>query len=224
MTRVLGNTALIDASRLLRLALPQTPPPEPGQWLTIRTNDGPLTVAVLDTSPDEGWLAVRVPAVFADWSRGTECATDGPFGEPIRTPPGERQLVLLADAAGLPAVLFAARCLPVHLALIGLDDGPAPFRLRPSRFMIEGVAPEAIAAIGALEDAGVASRVAHPEPLPGCREGDLAALAGEWLAQRSASERWQTAVAVVGTAATTAELKPLLRGAVGEHQERLIPD
>lgn len=224
MTRVLGNTALPDDSRLLRLALPQGPPPEPGQWLTLHTADGPLTAAVLDTSPDEGWLAVRVPGAFADWTRGTQCVTEGPLGEPIRTPPAERQLVLLADAAGLPAVLFAARCLHVHLALIGLDDGPAPFRLRPSRFMIEGVAPEAIAALGALEDAGIPSRLAHPEPLPGCLEGDLAALTGEWLAQRSASERWQTAVAFVGTAATAAMLQPLLRGAVGEHQERLIPD
>ncbi|MDN3516115.1 hypothetical protein QWY84_00695 [Aquisalimonas lutea] len=223
MTRVLGNTELPDASRLLRVAADGGASPAAGQWYRLQGPDRDLELPVLDHSPAEGWLAFRAPSVTAAWGRGTGCRPAGPFGDTIPAAPAGRELVIIADTAGLPALLFACRNLAIHLALVGLGADPAPFRLRPSRYMVPGLAAGAIAGIGVLEDAGVASRIAHDEPLPGCREGPLASLVDEWLRSRAAQDRWQTAAVVVGTPTTLDALRDHLRGRVGEQHERPVP-
>lgn len=223
MTRVLGNTELPDASRLLRVAAGDGPVPAAGQWYRLRSPDRTLELPVLDHSPAEGWLAFRAPSVTAAWGRGAECRLAGPFGDAIPAAPAGRELVVITDTAGLPALLFACQGLAIHLALVGLGADPAPFRLRPSRYMVPGLAAGAIAGVGALEDAGVPSRIAHDEPLPGCREGTLDALVDEWLESRAARDRWQKAVVAIGTASTLDILRDCLRGRVGEQHERPLP-
>lgn len=223
MSRVLGNTELPDASRLLRVAADGGLSPVAGQWYRLQGPERTLELPVLDHSTAEGWLAFRAPSVTAAWGRGTGCPLAGPFGHAIPAAPAGRELVVIADTTGLPAVLFACQGMAIHLALVGLGADPAPFRLRPSRYMVPGLAAGAIAGVGVLEDAGVPSRIAHDEPLPGCREGPLEALVDEWLGSRTARDRWQTAAVVIGTPPTLDALRDHLRGHVGEQHERPVP-
>ncbi len=221
MNRVLAATPLPDDSLLLQVSA--SPPADlaPGHCYRLEIDGRHRVLPVLDASVPEGWLAFRIAAAEATGTRlqrGVTCALHGPLGVPVAAPDGDRRLVLLADAAGLPAVLFATRLgLPVSLALAGLDDGPAPVRLRPSRFMLTGFDGAAIAGIAALEDAGIPSRLSHPEPLPGCATGDLATLVTQWLDGCSARVRWERSIALLGGPVTLETVTPLLRGRVGHY-------
>ena len=224
MSRILGNSALPGDRRLLRVQRPDGAHVGPGHWFRLRLDGGPaFALPVLDQSPSEGWLAFCAPPEADDYGRGAACALDGPHGTTINSTAGGRRLVLLADETGLPAAVFAAMHVDIHLVLAGLESDTPAFRLRPSRFLVTGMGPGAIAGVGALEDAGVASRIAHPEPLPGCREGALPALVDDWLTGQSARERWDTAVAVVATDATMEALHRRLRGSVGEVHSHPLP-
>ncbi|SEO92847.1 hypothetical protein [Aquisalimonas asiatica] len=224
MTAILANTALPGGGRLLRLDSDCAGQARPGHWFRLTVAGQEHRLAVLDASPREGWLAFQAPAALADVTRGAPCDSDGPHGSPLPDPAGERQQVVVSDETGLPAVLFAAaRGEPVALALIALESEIPDVRLRPSRFVLEGFEAGAIAGVGALEDAGIPSRVAHPTPLPGCQEGVLASLVDTWLSTRSAHERWQMAVTVIGSTARVHELTALLRGRVGEHHTCPLP-
>lgn len=218
MTNVLANTTLPGGGRLLRIASQHADSAQPGHWFRLGLEAQEHHLPVLDASAREGWLAFRAPSALADVVRGTPCASDGPYGTPLGIPTGGRQLVLLSDETGLPTVLFAAAYgLPVALALVGLDSGIPDVRLRPSRFVLEGFESGAIAGIGALEEAGIPSRVAHPDPLPGCQEGSLSGLVESWLSAQSAQDRWQMAATVIGSPASVDLLTSTLRGRVGEH-------
>ena len=216
MSRILGNTGLPGDHRLLRIQATGDAAIGPGHWFRLALPDLELTLPVLDHSPAEGWVAFCAPPQAGSHGRGTACTLVGPRGAPLHPAAGGRRLVLLTDETGLPAVTFAATQLAIHLVLAAVDSDAPAFRLRPSRFLVTGMGPGVIAGVGVLEEAGVASRIAHPEPLPGCREGGLTALVDDWLAGQSARERWDTAVAVVGEAHTVEIIQQQLRGRVGE--------
>ena len=224
MNRVLSNTALPGGSRLLRLSHASPDVVQPGQWFHLTLDDVSLSLPVLDASPAEHWLAFQAPSELDGPGRGADCQLDGPHGLPIAAPDGLRQLVLITDECGLPAALHAAaRDLPVTLVLAGLTSTDAIVRLRPSRFVVTGVDPGAIAGIGALEDAGIPSRLAHPAPLPGCQEGTIDALITSWLHSQSAEQRWHRSVHIIGQTGTVESMQALLRGQVGEHHATSIP-
>ncbi|MFV8834567.1 hypothetical protein [Aquisalimonas sp.] len=224
MTTVLANTALPGGGRLLRVASNCAGEARPGHWFRLALSGQEHCLGVLDASPREGWLAFQAPSALADAVRGTPCNSDGPHGSPLPDAGGERQRVLVCDEMGLPAVLFAAaRRDPVTLALIALDSEVPDVRLRPSRFVLTGFDAGAIAGIGALEDAGIPSRVAHPAPLPGCQEGVLSTLVDTWLSAQPAQARWQLAVTVIGCTVHVDAVIATLRGRVGEHHACPLP-
>lgn len=223
-TKLLANTAMSGSSRLLQVAYGAAELVAPGQWFRLQLPGQGLQLAVLDASKREGWLAFQGPGEVAGHARGTYVELSAPQGEPIHRPAGERRLVLIADEAGLPAILFAAsRGWPIHLALIGLTATEPPLRLRPSRFLLPGFGPGAIAGIAVLEDAGIPSRIAHPHPLPGCQEGTLAQLVTGWLDAQSARQRWQMAATVLGEEVNVQRVDALLRGQIGAHHRHVMP-
>ncbi len=216
MSRILGNTALPGDHRLLRVAQDDGATPAPGHWFRLTLDGTDIVLPVLDHSTTEGWLAFCAPPSAAALTRGAPCPLAGPLGNALQPASGTRRLALVTDETGLPATVFAALRLDIHLVLAGLDSAAPAFRFRPSRFLVKAMAPGAIAGVGALEDAGVPSRIAHADALPGCRDGTLPALVDDWLSGLSARERWDTAVAVLGEAATVETVHQQLRGRVGE--------
>ena len=222
MSRIIGSSELPGNHRLLRVQTPSDADVAPGHWFRLTLDQHELSLPVLDQSHREGWLAFCAP-IEGHPARGAACALDGPHGNPLQSAIGDRRLVVVADETGLPAAVFAAMQLDIHLVLTGLEGDNPAFRLRPSRFLVTGMGPGAIAGVGVLEDAGIASRVAHADPLPGCREGTLRDLVADWLADQSARERWDTAVAIVGTDATIDTLHHHFRGRVGEVHVHPLP-
>ena len=66
------------------------------------------------------------------------------------------------------------------LVLFGADD-TFPFRPRPSTILVPGMPAGVIASIPALEEMGIASRLASTAGLPGCYDGTVTDLAELWL-------------------------------------------
>jgi hypothetical protein len=80
------------------------------------------------------------------------------------------------------------------LVLFGTDD-TFPFRPRPSTILVPGMPAGVIASIPALEEMGIASRLASTTDLPGCYDGTVTELAERWL---RAIEADRTRISVAG--------------------------
>lgn len=66
-----------------------------------------------------------------------------------------------------------------QLVLLGAET--FPFRARPSTILVSGMPDGVIASVPALEEWGIASRLASSAGLPGCYDGNVAELAALWL-------------------------------------------
>ena len=228
MSRIVGSSRLPDGGHLLQIHHDAAGEVRPGHWFRLRLGDRDVALAVLDASCHEGWLGFRVPkAAEPPPAYGTTCDLDGPFGDTLTPASAGRDMVLVTDAQGLSAALFAATAgaendTAPRLVLAELRATP-PVRLRPSRFMLPGLPPGTIAGVSPLEDAGIPSRVAHPDGLPGCHDGNMAELLRHWIKHQRAAQRWRYAVTVIGADRFVSELETLLAGHVGEHRGMVIP-
>jgi hypothetical protein len=83
------------------------------------------------------------------------------------------------------------------LVLLG-GAGSFSFKPRPSTILVPGIPAGVIAAIPALEEFGIASRLASDIGLPGCYDGTVVELADAWFQGLDASLRSQVTVAVRG--------------------------
>lgn len=186
MRRLLGNSPIANGWRLLRLKWPAASTVGPGRF--VRLAEPSLSLPVHYVS-EEGWLALMAPPGLDAALTGlkpramlqAELDTAPGFEfEALADPP-----VLLGTDAGVPAVLFLAERLPVdpRLVLLGGSE-PPPFRPVPSAFMLEGLPPQAIAAVPTLEAGGIPSRLANMQDLPGCFEGSAIELLEIWLASQ----------------------------------------
>jgi dihydroorotate dehydrogenase electron transfer subunit len=99
-------------------------------------------------------------------------------------PPG--LCVLIVTAAGYSSLVATAlrlqreRQMSQLLVFFGADD-VFPFRPRPSTILVPGMPAGVIASIPALEELGIASRLASTTGLPGCHDGTVVELAELWL-------------------------------------------
>lgn len=83
------------------------------------------------------------------------------------------------------------------LVLIG-SAGPFSFKPRPSTILVPGMPAGVIAAVPALEEFGIASRLASELGLPGCYDGQVLELAEQWFQGLEPSLRVQVSIAVSG--------------------------
>lgn len=231
MTRIIGNSDLQGGARLLQIGdVPTDMLPASGQWHTLSIAANRLALPAFDFSGRERWLAFILPAATATalptLRYGTPCEIAGPFGgmEPAMVDEPDRRRILLADDAGLAALLLAARLEPdpVHLALLALRETP-PVRIRPSRYVVPDMPAGAIAGLAPLEDLGIASRIARPEQHPGCIEGGLAELIDACLGGTTARWRWDTSLCVFGRTGTIDSCRELLRGRMGRLHTACLP-
>lgn len=233
MSGIIGISATPDDGRLLQISDPRAHRIAPGQWFALTLDGRRLCLPVLDASTAESWLAFQLPphAVSERVQRlryGDAVKLDGPHGQCLTPAPVNRRLVLLTDTVGTAAALFAARAGDDYSVtpdlVLAEFNGPPPVRLRPSRFMVSGMPAGTIAGLAPLEDAGIASRAAQRDGLPGCYDGDLTGLLEHWLTRREASTRWGDAVTVLGSARFTARISTLLKGRVGQYATRDLPE
>lgn len=91
------------------------------------------------------------------------------------------------------------------LVLFGTDE-TFPFRPRPSTILVPSMPAGVIASIPALEEMGIASRLASTNDLPGCYEGAVTELAELWL---RSLESGRARITVSGSDSTITAVKNL---------------
>ena len=105
-------------------------------------------------------------------------------------PEDNKPLLLLGDNLAMANVFALAKYrenqsthkadkLPTIAALS--SDYLFPFAIKPARFLMPDMPPEAIGACTLLEDWKIQNRLASSQGLPGCFEGDLAQLLEYWI-------------------------------------------
>lgn len=158
----------LGAYTQLSLRWPEALPlPRAGEYL--QNPDGCLFYPML--SPHPGKLEVLSSHNYPDLNLQQVSLV----GKPI---PPSPSLPVLIFGSGLALATLIYLCATRRhvtastLALYQLDD-PAPFRPRPSRFLLDDMPDGVIAAIPLLEDWGIPSRLCHHEFRAGCFEGSL---------------------------------------------------
>src|SRR5689334_18676983 len=89
--------------------------------------------------------------------------------------------LLIANSAGYDEIVRAAMSLGTARVLVLFGAETFAFRPRPSTILVPHMPDGVIACVPALEEFGIASRLASPSGLPGCFDGTVTELAGQWL-------------------------------------------
>lgn len=89
--------------------------------------------------------------------------------------------LLIATGAGYDPIVRAAMALSDAQALVLFGAETFEFRPRPSTILVPHMPAGVIASVPALEEFGIASRLASPAGLPGCFDGTVTELAEQWL-------------------------------------------
>lgn len=111
--------------------------------------------------------------------------------------------LLIGSDSGYAAIVRAASEMQQSddrsplLVLFGAADS-FPFRPRPSTILVPGMLEGVIACVPALEEFGIASRLASTAGLPGCHEGTVTELAALWLQSLDQDERAAMYIGVAG--------------------------
>jgi dihydroorotate dehydrogenase electron transfer subunit len=84
------------------------------------------------------------------------------------------------------------------LVLLGGVDSFS-FKPRPSTILVPGMPAGVIAAVPALEEFGIASRLASEAGLPGCHDGTVLELMEQWLAAIEPCVRAETNIVAAGS-------------------------
>ena len=195
--RVLHQTAFEAQQFVLRLAAPACAAhAEPGSFVHLSCDPAipmrrPLSIMRADGRA--GWIELLYKIVgpglraLAARKIGDTLSVIGPIGTPFTPHPERPRAVLIGGGVGIPPMIFLAErlhALPESpyrpLVLMG-SEIPFPFHPRPSTIVLPGLPPGAIACLPLLEQWGVASRLASRAGLPGCFDGYVTELAGQWL-------------------------------------------
>ena len=94
------------------------------------------------------------------------------------------------------------------LVLVG-SANPFSFKPRPSTILVPDMLAGVIAAVPALEEFGIASRLASELGLPGCYDGPVLELAQQWLQNVDAALRAQISITVTGPESLASSVQEL---------------
>jgi dihydroorotate dehydrogenase electron transfer subunit len=190
---ILAHDAHPGGQFVLRLEAPEIARrARPGSFVHLRCDPGlpmrrPMSLMRSSGSAVDILYKVhgRGTALLAGRLVGERLSVLGPIGRPFEVGDALRRPLLLGGGVGIPPMIFLAEhlrrrgdCAP--LILLG-SEIPFPFRPRPSAILLPGVPAGAIATMPLLEDWGLPCRLASRAGLPGCFDGLVTELAGQWL-------------------------------------------
>lgn len=201
--RVVRHSAFEGEQFVLRLEAPACAArAEPGSFVHLTCDPSipmrrPLSIMRADA--EAGWIDVLYKIVgpglraLARRTPGETVSIIGPIGRPF-TPHADRpHTVLIGGGVGIPPMIFLAERLQAQrhkpwqpLVLMG-SEIPFPFRARPSTLVVPGMPAGTIACMPLLEEWNVPSRLASRAGFPGCFDGYVTELAGEWLSSLAPS-------------------------------------
>lgn len=199
---VLRQSAYEGEQFVLRLEAPACAAhAQPGQFVHLTCDASiamrrPLSIMRVDAQA--GWIELLYKIVgpglraLAARKPGDTLSLIGPIGQPFVAHPDRPRAVLIGGGVGIPPMIFLAERLRADTAFTPLvlmgSEIPFPFRARPSVIVVPGMPAGTIACMPLLEEWGVASRLASRSGFPGCFEGYVTELAGEWLNSLTAHE------------------------------------
>jgi dihydroorotate dehydrogenase electron transfer subunit len=142
----------------------------------------------------EGWIEILYKVVgpgldaLSKQPIGARIGVLGPIGRGFVARAERPRTLLVGGGVGIPPMVFLAESLRARraeanwqpLVLMG-SEIEFPFRARPSKILVPGMPPEAIACMPLLDDWGIASRLASFGGFPGCFQGYVTDLAARWL-------------------------------------------
>lgn len=141
-----------------------------------------------------GWIEILYKVVgpgldaLSKQPIGARIGVLGPIGRGFVAHAERPRTLLVGGGVGIPPMVFLVESLRARraeadwqpLVLMG-SEIEFPFRARPSRILVPGMPPEAIACMPLLDDWGIASRLASFGGFPGCFQGYVTDLAVRWL-------------------------------------------
>lgn len=122
--------------------------------------------------------------------------------------------LLIATSAGYDEIVRAAMALgeaQATRALVLFGAETFAFRPRPSTILVPHMPAGVIACVPALEEFGIASRLASTTGLPGCFDGTVTELAEQWLAALEPDTLRQIHITAIGEAELMTEVEQLGR-------------
>ena len=216
---VLAHERFAAAQHRLRLHAPRIAAAAlPGAFVHVRCDAGlPMRrpMSIMEAERRAGELELLFKEVgagtrlLAQKEPGAHVSLLGPIGNHFEPLAGCSRPLLIGGGVGIPPVVFLARHwldTRPDLAPIVLLGSELPFPFEIHVRSEEGMPAGARAAMRALEDLGISSRLASGAGYEGCYPGHVTDLAREWLEGLPPAERKRVAVYACGPA-------PMLRAA-----------
>jgi dihydroorotate dehydrogenase electron transfer subunit len=119
--------------------------------------------------------------------------------------------LLIANSAGYDEIVRAAMSLSTARVLVLFEAETFTFRPRPSTILVPHMPDGVIACVPALEEFGIASRLASTSGLPGCFDGTVIELAEQWLSALEPQTLREAHIAASGDAELLSEVEQLSR-------------
>jgi len=119
--------------------------------------------------------------------------------------------LLIATSAGYDEIVRAAMALSTARALVLFGAETFAFRPRPSTILVPHMPAGVIACVPALEEFGIASRLASTSGLPGCFDGTVTELAEQWLRALEPETLREVQITARGDAELLSEVEQLGR-------------
>lgn len=167
-----AEEALADGRRLWRVPSALAGQFAPGQQLAVAEKQLPILRADND--------ALYVVAAAAESAASALQLVGSPLvvAEPA-------SLLLVTEDDGLFAALawlfrHRRKVEPGTLRVLAVFSATLPFRPQPSRYLTPMLPSHVTAALPLLDDWQIVSRIAHPDGLPGCFDGDPGQLIQAW--------------------------------------------
>lgn len=215
--RVVGQQAFDAGQYVLKLHAPRcAAAAAPGQFMHLRcAADLPLRrpYSILSADAGSGEVEMLYKIVGEGSRRLAACRegdvldTLGPIGNAFTPSPERPNLLLVGGGVGIPPILFlAARAHEdtaadyTPLVLMG-SEIPFPFETTNSALPFAGADDGARATMAALEQRGIAARLASGRGFANCHRGPVGDLARQWLDAASPDTLSATAMFACGPTA-----------------------
>ncbi|WP_051937927.1 dihydroorotate dehydrogenase electron transfer subunit [Ghiorsea bivora] len=198
---ILANVSHEGEQCIMRLKAPKTAKTaNPGQFVHIRVSDAlPLRrpISIMLTNPEQGTIDLLYKKIgegtvqLGQRKKGEVLPMLGPIGVPFDLSDTSKRYILIGGGVGVPPMVFVADTLvqKADLVLFAGSEVAFPFALKPSAFMLPGIAGNTTLTISSLEARGIACRLASNAGLYGCYEGHVPDLARDYLTALSDEER-----------------------------------
>ena len=212
---VIAHQPLPANQYLLRLHTPRCAASvQPGNFIHLSCDQNQRRLkrpfSVLRSSGSQGWIEVLYKIVgegtkiLASCQPGDRLNCLGPIGNSFHLSAAGKYPLLLGGGVGIPPILFFAEKLKktqrvTPLVIMG-SEITFPFKIQPSKIIVEGLPDDVIAGMALLDDLNIPSRLTSKQNYAGCYPGYAHELAALWLKSLSAHKRADVEIFACGPA------------------------